>query len=656
MISKYTYGNPIETEAVVKKLPSQEGVPAGWTLDSAAKTLTTVMEKDDIVYGLGETVRGMNKRGWTYTSRATDEPCHTEGKHSLYGVHNFVLIYGKEKTVGYFFDNPGDVFFDIGYTDPDVLQVRFDYMDVDVYEITGESAKAIVKEFRQLIGRSYIPPKWAFGFGQSRWSYMNEDEVREIAAGYKEAGIPLDMIYLDIDYMERYKDFTLNEETFPDFPAFVQEMRQQGIHLIPIIDAGVKQEKGYDVCEEGLAKGYFVKKENGEELVAAVWPGNAYLPDFLNEDARKWFGDHYQFLTDQGIDGFWNDMNEPAIFYTEEALKQIFEDMKQYEGKSLALQDYFDFTGMVAGLHCNPAYYKDFYHEYRGKRYCHQQVHNLYGYFMTRSAGEAFERISPDKRILMFSRSSYPGMHRYGGVWTGDNSSWWSHIKLCISQMPGLNMAGFLYSGADMGGFQDDATEDLLFRWLGISLFTPLMRDHAAMGTRKQELFRFPHREDFSKLVKLRYALLPYIYSEFMKAALGDEMYMAPLSFAYPQDERAHQVEDQLLVGESIMIAPIYTQNARGRYVYLPEEMKLLRMRSAEDYDEEILAAGDHFVACEVNEILVFVRPGHVLPLAAPADNVEQIDYNTLHYITWKAEPESYELYNDDGCSRIIAK
>lgn len=215
---------------------------------------------------------------------------------------------------------------------------------------------------------------------------------------------------------------------------------------------------------------------------------------------------------------------------------------------------------------------------------------------MTRSAGEAFERISPDKRILMFSRSSYIGMHRYGGIWTGDNCSWWSHILLNLKMMPSLNMCGFLYTGADLGGFGANTTRDLLLRWLALGVFTPLMRNHAALGTREQEPYQFEHIEDFRNVIGVRYRLVPYLYSEYMKAALNDDMYFKPLAFVYPDDKLARNTEDQLMIGNEIMIAPVYTQNAIGRYVYLPEEMMFVKFLGNGNMFQEILPKGIHYV------------------------------------------------------------
>ncbi|WP_026518728.1 glycoside hydrolase family 31 protein [Butyrivibrio sp. FCS006] len=653
MIRKYRIGNPIPTDSVVKEIVLSEGTIPYFDRNDEKKELTLLLKKNDRVYGLGETVRGMNKRGWLYTSNNSDDPNHTENKNSLYASHNFFVVFSKEDQFGVYVDTPGKVSFDIGYTKLDKLRVIFEDFDADIYIVEGESVLDIVSQFRGIIGRSYIPPKWAFGFGQSRWSYMTADEIREVADKYQEAGIPLDMIYMDIDYMERYKDFTVDESSFPEFPKFVEEMKERGIHLVPIIDAGVKVEEGYDVYDEGVEKGYFVKKENGENLLAAVWPGLVHFPDFLNDDARAWFGNKYKVLIDQGIDGFWNDMNEPAIFYTQDHLDEIFEQIDEYKGKNLDVKAFFEFRDLVGTISNYPEDYRRFYHEYKGQKIRHDKVHNIFGYNMTRAAGEAFERISPDKRILMFSRSSYIGAHRYGGIWHGDNHSWWSHLLLNIQQMPAVNMCGFLYTGADIGGFGSDTTEDLVLRWTAFGIFTPLFRNHCALGMRHQELYRFENVDTFRNIINLRYALIPYLYSEFMKAALGNKMLFKPLCFEY-DDERSAQVEDQLLVGESIMIAPVYTQNATGRYVYLPENMKLIRFRAFDDYDEEALGAGDHYVKADLNEILVFIRKGHVLPLAEPSKGMEcNLNNAELKYICYDSDAASYELYTDDGVSRI---
>lgn len=652
MIRRYQYGSPIQTDAVVREIPPYEG-ELKYLKEIRKEILhfAYTMEDNDVVYGLGENVRGINKRGGIYESKSSDEPSHLEDKRSLYAAHNFIILQG-EVNFGIFVDYPRVITFDIGYTNRNQFVITPSSADLDLYIIEGESLKDIVKEFRQMIGRSYIPPKWAFGYGQSRWSYMDEDEVREVVKKHRDNQIPLDAVYLDIDYMDNYKDFTLNEKAFPNFPMFVEELKEQGIRLVPIIDAGVKVEKGYDVYEEGVENHYFCKDKEGNDFVAGVWPGKVHFPDVLNKKARKWFGQKYKFLLDQGIEGFWNDMNEPAIFYSEEHLKEVFENIDQFKGENLDIDSFFKFQELVGSINNNVNDYKRFYHNVEGEYYRHDKVHNLYGYNMTRAAAEAFEELEPEKRILLFSRSSYIGMHRYGGIWTGDNISWWSHILLNIKMMPSLNMCGFLYTGADIAGFGGNTTEDLALRWMQLGIFTPLMRNHSAIGTRYQEAYRFEKMEAFRNIIGIRYGLLPYIYSEFVKAAISNEMYFRPLAFDYTEDEFATQVEDQLLVGDGLMIAPVYQQNATGRYIYLPEPMKLFRMKSMKDMEWEIMENGHHYIDIALDEVVLFVRPNHIIPCSLSGQCIDDMNQNELTLLENVIDKATYELYHDDGFSK----
>ena len=652
MIRKYTYGAPLQTDAVTSEIPAESGALSyGAVCTKDGFSFTYTMDSDAVVYGLGEATRGINKRGYCYISDCTDDPNHTEDKRSLYGAHNFIVVWGKE-TFGLFFDYPSRLTFDIGYTRMDTLTVSCGNADLDLYVITGSSPYDIVKQFRHIIGRSYIPPKFAFGFGQSRWGYRTKEDFRKVARGYRENHIPLDMIYMDIDYMDSYKDFTLGEQ-FAGFPEFVREMKDSHIRLIPIIDAGVKVEDGYDIYEEGVQNRYFCQREDGSDFVAAVWPGDTHFPDFLDPDARKWFGDKYRFLTDQGIEGFWNDMNEPAIFYSREgldeakALARKFADGEDGRWDGAGSVGVWQMGDKLQSLANSPEDYRRFYHKINGTKVRHDKVHNLYGFNMTRAAGEAFDRIDPGRRFLMFSRSSYIGMHRYGGVWTGDNKSWWSHILLNLKMMPSLNMCGFLYAGADLGGFGADTTRELLLRFLALGVFTPLMRNHAAMGTREQECYQFENIGDFRHVIGVRYRLLPYLYSEYMKAALNDDLYFKPLAFVYPEDKMAVRIEDQLMLGNEIMIAPVYEQNGKGRYVYLPEEMKFVKFLPDGSISEELLGQGIHYVDIALNEVPLFIRKGKCIPVAETAECVEEIDTEHLRMIGY--DGAEYVLYDDDG-------
>lgn len=652
LINKYIFGNPLDTGAVVGTAKTGSNLKYFQVLQQNGEiVLNTDLCQNDIVYGLGENVRGINKRGWKYVSFCADDPNHVENKESLYGAHNFIIVSNSKRKYGVFVDCPSKITFDIGYTHLDKLSIAIHSEDAALYIIEADTEVEIVKEMRKLTGKSYIAPFWAFGYQQSRWSYMNEDEVRSVVEGYRSNGMPIDAVYLDIDYMDNYKDFTVSEEKFPQFKSFTDEMKACDIHLVPIIDAGVKIEKGYDIYEEGVKNNYFCKNAEGEDYVSAVWPGLTHFPDFFNADASKWFGSKYKVLTDMGIEGFWNDMNEPAIFYSKKKLEEAWAKIFEYKDKNLDINSFFEFRDLFSNL----VDYSEFYHNINGKQVCHDKVHNLYGFYMTRSASQAFDEIRPNKRILMYSRSSYIGMHRYGGIWTGDNQSWWSHLLLSIKQMPSLNMCGFMYIGSDIGGFGANATEDLVLRWTAFGVFTPLMRNHAAIGTRLQECYRFDNKDMFRNVLQVRYRLVPYLYSEYMKACLEDGMMFRPVAFDYTDDEFASQVEDQLMVGDSIMIAPVYQQNAKGRYVYLPEDMLFVKLSGENVIVKEKMKKGHHYIEVAMDEVPLFIKKGAVLPLCKPALSTEKLDLNSLQLIAY-GDNAKFNLYTDDGISKSYSK
>ena len=624
MIQRFSFGHPFPTQSVVLTLPAESSPVPFLTPDDSGWRFT--LSEQAAVYGLGEMPRGINKRGWHYITNNTDESRHSEDKLSFYGAHNFLLVRDGSTCFGLFVDFPGKVYYDIGYTRHDLFSFHTETPDYDLYLLSGGNENAICKEFRTLIGRSYIPPRWAFGLAQSRWGYKTEEDVREVARQYKEHDLPLDMICMDIEYMQDYADFTVNKERFPDLTKLSADLKAQGIRLVPIIDAGVRIDPNDPTCTEGVEKGYFCKKADGTPFVAAVWPGKAYFADFLRPEVREWFGHKYKTLTDCGIEGFWNDMNEPSLFYSPERLRAFLNDMAALREKDNIEQEEFFLrvVGGAMGLMNSPADYASFYHEVDGQKVRHDQVHNL-----------------------------------YGGIWLGDNNSSWAQLLANIQMMPSVQMCGFLYSGADLCGFSSDTTPDLALRWLEFGLLTPLMRNHSAVGTRMQEYYRFPEvLPAVRNMIRLRYALLPYLYSEFMKAALENTSYFRPLAFDYPDDPDAREVEDQLLLGEGLMAAPVYVQNAHGRHVYLPESMKLLRLRAVNDYDEEILPAGHHYIRCALDEVLLFLRPGHIVPVAQPANSTSELDDASLTLWSFLPDGESaeYRMYRDDGVTTEYEK
>ena len=651
-IQKKTFGTPRNTNAVVLSLPESPDLLPDLTVSrEGEKILLTVdLAENEIIFGLGETVRGMNKRGFIYRSWNSDEPCHQETAASLYASHNLVVFFRPDRLFGLYLDDPGLVTWDLGATERSRAVITSENGHFTLYCLSADSLPSLARSFRRLTGRSYLPPKWAFGYIQSRWGYAGEEEIRSVVREHRNRRIPLDSVCLDIDYMQAFRNFTWRRDTFPDLPSFTAAMKQEHIHLIPIIDAGIPQSEDDPSYRSGHQEDVFCRMEDGSEFVASVWPGWCVFPDFLRADARRWFGDQYRSLLEAGVEGFWNDMNEPALFFSLSGLEAAYRKLEDMRGRQLLLDDFWKLSSAVNDVKNSPSDYRSFWHRPDGEAPVrHDRVHNLYGAGMTRATAEGLRRYDPDRRFLLFSRSSFIGAHRDGGVWMGDNYSWWSHILLALQMLPSLNLCGFLYCGCDLGGFGKDTTEDLLERFLQLGVFMPLMRNHSALHTRQQEIFRFSIWRLMRDTLTVRYALLPFLYSEFMQAALSDGMLFRPLAFDYPEDSRAVHCEDQLMWGRSCMVAPVYTPNAEGRYVYLPEDMLLIRFRSREDYDTVPLAAGDHYISLSLGEFPLFVRKGCAVLLCGGGENVDELDESRFLPVGWSESETVCDLYRDDG-------
>lgn len=649
-VKGFEFGTPLETEIIHgEKRPSQDTLPIPIAFSQGHAFLDLLLRDEDQVYGLGPNMGGINKRGRRYEAYCTDDPLHHEDKVVLYGAHNFFMVGNYEKATGYFIDFPSRIYYDIGFTDRQRLKIDIHGENFTLYVLEGGTLKEIVAEFHQMIKKPYLPPKWGLGYFQSRWGYKTEEEIWGIYETFKEKDLPLEGIYLDLDYMDDFKDFSISKERFPHFRELVSDLKEEGVRLVPIIDAGVKIEKDYPVYEEGLAGNHFVVNADGGPYVAAVWPGKVHFPDFLQDKTRTWFGDYYKTLTDLGIEGVWNDMNEPAIFYDEESLDEGVDLAINAKGKNLGVYDFFNLKDKFQNMGNKEVYYQRFFHQLQGKTYQNEDVHNQYGYMMTKSASEGLRK-HLGQRPLLLSRASSIGMHAYGGIWTGDNSSWWSHIELNLKMLPTLNMSGFYYVGADTGGFGGNCSGELLSRWIQLSVFTPLLRNHAALGTRNQEPYAFGDdiTEINRKLLKDRYRLIPYLYSELLQNYQHGGLMFSPLSFEF-SGRQALDGEDQLLIGEELMIAPIYKPNAKGRYVYLPEDMAMVNF--IEKPEMIVLKAGVHDVPYALEELKFFLRQNKLMVYGDNSLNVKTMRKDQLNLLGYVKTEATYTLWNDDGLS-----
>lgn len=648
-IEEFVFGTPVETGAILEEGRPEAvefpenitlGEPTRWTLNLAPK---------DRVYGLGEQLGSMNRRGRRFRSYCRDEANHTEDKQELYGAHNFFIHLRGQEPMGYFIDFPGEVEYDVGFQDDRVFSIAIHGKNFRILKIPGSTPEAIISKFLQVAGKAYRPPKWAFGYFQSRWGYKDQNEIEAVYRRFQKEDLPLEGIFLDLDYMEDFKNFTVSRERFPKFQQFVQELKKEGVYLVPIIDAGVKIEPGYEVYEQGIKGNHFCVDEQQNPYVAAVWPGKVHFPDFLQSSTRKWFADQYRFLTDLGIEGVWNDMNEPAIFYDEKNLEEAVDLASQCRGKNLNVHEFFRLKDTFGNLLNDEEYHRRFYHRKEGESYLHRDVHNLYGDYMTRAAHQGLEK-HLNRRFLLISRASSIGMHRYGGIWTGDNASWWSHLEENIRMMASINMCGFYYIGGDTGGFGGQCSGELLTRWFQFSAFTPLFRNHSALDTREQEPYAFSREvlANSRSLLKCRYRLIPYLYSTYMKAVDQYQLFFKPLAFQYPSGYQ--EVEDQLLIGEEIMLAPVHKQNRSHRLVDLPEGMAQVTL-GEESTDIVMAPAGPQKMTYGLDHLRFYLRPDQMIPLGKACNNVSKLSLETLEVLAYIREGAEHVFYDDDGIS-----
>lgn len=654
----FRFGTPFNTEAVTLNIDASsfcetENLPQ-FKCEKKDNTylFTYVMNKKQCIFGLGESLGGMNKRSHNYRMWNSDDPSHTEEKDALYGSHPFFIISDENEKIGIFIDFPTEFHIDAGFTQYDILSIKVPSENFDLYIFTGNSELQIVREYLKLTGTPYMPPKWAFGFQQSRWSYPNENAVTDVADKMADAGIPCDAIYIDIDYMDNYKVFTVDENKFADFKKFTAEMKQRGIRLIPIIDPGVRVEENYSVYEDGVKNNYFCKESDGKtDFTAAVWPGLVHFPDFLNDNVRTWWGQLYHFLWDAGIDGIWNDMNEPAIFYTPRKLEAA--KKKIAERTINNSWDFFEIRDSLGTLANRRDDYAEMYHlpgDGKSGIVSHENLHNLYGLNMTRATVDEFKKDFPDKRIFLLTRSSSAGAHRMAAIWMGDNQSWWSHLLLHIQMLVSLNICGFFYTGADVCGFSGNVSNELALRWMQFAIFSPLFRNHAALGTRNQEPYNFDDKTTnrMRHFIRTRYKLLPYMYTEFVNAVKTLTPLCTPTAF-YDKSCQSLECQDEFFLGRSILVTPVYQPNAQGRNVYLAGNRPYLYVKLCNNGLDNfnIVQAGNFYAEYSADEVAFFIKENCGVPTGVLEEDGKT--FNTVEIIAFVSGVATASYYEDDG-------
>jgi alpha-glucosidase len=592
-------------------LIAKDADPMGMAWDGDRVRCWKWMPGDEHYFGLGEKGDDLDKRGNAYVMWNTDAYGWGPTTDPLYVSIPFFLALRQGRAYGLFFDNTYRSSFDMGKEVPDQYSFGAEGGEINYYFFNGPSPRQVLKRYTDLTGRMPLPARWQIAYHQSRYSYYPESQVRFIADNFRKRHIPCDALFLDIHYMDGYRIFTWDKAGFPDPPKLLSDLRQQGFRVVTIIDPGVKQDPNYWVYQRGLAGDDFVKLPDATIFIGKVWPGNAAFPDFTWDQVRDWWGSLYQGLIREGVAGFWNDMNEPSVF--DVPSKTMPPDAVFYDH----------------GLH-SP----------------HVKVHNVYGMLMSEATQEGVLKYRPDERPLVITRDTYAGGQRYAAVWTGDNSSTWEHLRISLPELMNMGISGLSLVGADIGGYAQSPSPDLYTRWLEAGVFYPYCRTHTEIDTRNQEPWSYGNRrEDINRQsIELRYRLLPYFYNVFHQSAQTGLPVMRALLFDYPDDAKAVGTEDEFLVGDDLLAAPVLKDGEISRNVYLPKG-EWFDFWSTRRYNGPTQIEVD----APLDRIPLFVRGGAVIPTQQVVEYTDQAPINPLTLEVYPQGDSSREYYEDDG-------
>lgn len=587
--------------------------------------------EDEAYLGFGEKVGAMDKRGTRFTFWNTDVMPHHPDTDPLYISIPFSLGLREGIAWGFFLDETWRSEVDVAYGEPDRVRWETWGPELDVYLIAGPHPADVVRRYVTLTGRPPLPPLWSLGAQQSRWGYEHADDIRGVIQAYRSRGLPLDVVYLDIDYLDGYKVWTWDRSRFPDPQGLTREAASAGVRVVPIINPNVKAEPGYPTYEEAKEQDFLVRADSGDALVGEVWARPAVFPDFTRDEVQQWWGDWHREFLEQGISGFWNDMNEPACFELLEATGSVsamggrMEEAKRREGKTLP----------YAARH--------------GKRR-HVEVHNVYGMAMTKAAFEGFQRHAPERRPFLLTRAGYAGIQRYAAAWTGDNSSYWEHLVLSMPMLMGLGLSGVSFTGVDIPGFIGRPSPELFARWTQLGTFYPLMRNHAAKPMPFQEPWRFgeKHLALAKAALERRYRLLPTLYSLMHEASETGLPVLRPLLMLDPADREALHAFDQFLFGRDLMVAPITKPGHTKRLTYLPkgqwlEWPNMEKACAVREGGQHIIAEGP------LDTVPMWLRAGGAIALTKPALHTTTANWEHLEWHIHAGPDVRARLYEDEG-------
>jgi len=581
------------------------------------------LRDDEHVYGFGEKTgrldkRGRNLGGYGFVMWNSDTYAYGDDTDPIYVSVPFFMVMRGGRAHGFFLDNTFRTSFDVGRERQDLLSFGAPAGELDYYFIDGPTPKDVVSRYTELTGRMPLPPRWALGYHQCRYSYYPESRVRFIADNFRQRRIPADVIWLDIHYEDGYNPFTWDPARFPDPPRLMKDLRAQGFRVVTIVDPHPKKQPGWWVYDTGLAADSFVKNPDGSVYEAPVWPSNAereprpsVFPDFTKPSAREWWGGLFKFYLDAGVAGIWNDMNEPAVFVE--------------PAHTMAL---------------------DARHDNEGQPTDEREIHNVYGMLNSRATFEGLARLRPGERPFVLTRATFAGGQRYAAVWPGDNVSDWAHLKATIPMFAGMGLSGFPFVGADIGGFAEAPTAELYTRWLQLGVFYPFMRTHTTFGTPDQEPWSYGsfHEALNRRAIEMRYELLPEVYNVMEEASRTGIPAFRPLLLEFPDDPATWELDDEFLFGPDLLVAPVLREDAGDRLVYLP---------AGEWYDYHrgwrFEGRRTHLVPVTREAIPVFVRAGAFVFRQPVVQHTGEMAGQPLRVAVFPASHSEASLYEDEG-------
>jgi len=577
------------------------------------------MPADENYFGLGDKAGPMNRRNRAFTNWNTDEFGWQESSDPLYKTIPFFIGLRNGIAYGLFFDNTYRSMFDFGKESPDYFSFGAEGGELNYYFIAGPAPKKIIEEYTAMTGRSPLPPLWTLGYQQCRYSYYPESRAREIVKTLREKKIPADAIYFDIDYQQGNAPFTINREYFPTFEKMIADFRAQGMHTILITDLHIKKDPnhGYAPYDSGLKNDVFVKNPDRSVYVGTVWPGDSVFPDFTLTRVRDWWGGLYKDFVGMGAAGFWNDMNEPALFLRADKTMPLGTVHRLDDGTTLD----------------------------------HRAIHNVYGMQNVRATYDGLRKLQAKERPFVLTRAAYSGAQRYAATWTGDNSSTWNHLKMSTPMLLSMGISGFPLVGDDIGGFAGSPTADLLTRWFEVGAFNPVYRDHTAKGTADQEPWvHGPEHEAIRrKYIELRYVLMPYLYTGIEEASRTGLPLMRPVFLEYPRAPDFYGDNRDFLFGRDFFVAPVTTEMVDAEEISLPPGEWYDFWTSTKLSSKEKIT-----LRPRLEEMPLYVRAGAIVPMQPLVQSTEEKPNGPLElrvYLPGNASNSDCRgtLYQDDG-------